>query len=77
MVMFGTKTKLHKSVISPLEQGDHPELDTSELLDDEDTHKYQSLVGSLHWDISLDIFDIFTHAITMSSFGYVPCQGHV
>ena len=35
MVMFGTKTKLHKSIISPLEQGDHPELDTLQLLDDQ------------------------------------------
>ena len=32
MTMFGTNPKLHKPFRDPLEQGDHPELDTSELL---------------------------------------------
>ena len=38
MTMFGTNKKLHKSIGSPLEQGDHTELDTSDILDNEDTH---------------------------------------
>ena len=34
---------------SPLEKGDHSELDTTELLDEDGIHIYQSLIGSLQW----------------------------
>ena len=47
MTIFGTNTKIHKYVRDPLEQGDHPDLDKSELLDNEDTQKYPSLIFSL------------------------------
>jgi hypothetical protein len=42
--MFGEKpvSKVH----SPLEKGDHPELDTSELLDQPGVQQYQLLIGS-------------------------------
>jgi hypothetical protein len=45
--MFGEKptTKVH----SPLEKGDHPELDTLELLDQTGVQQYQLLIGSLQW----------------------------
>ena len=43
--MFGCKPK--GNVQSPLEHGDHPELDTSELLDEDGIQQYQSLIGSL------------------------------
>ena len=33
MTMFGTNTKLNKSGRAPLEQGHHPDIETSELLD--------------------------------------------
>ena len=32
---------------SPIEKGDHPELDTSELLDMDGIRKYQSMIGAL------------------------------
>ena len=51
MHMFVTNPKLQKYVIPPLEQGDHPELDKSDRFDNEDTQIYQSLIGSLNWDI--------------------------
>ena len=73
--MFGTKKKLHKSVRYPLEQGDHPELETSDILDNEDTHKYKYLIGYLQWDISLGIFYIFTHVMKVSIFRSSPRQG--
>lgn len=41
------------NVLSPLEKGDHLELDTLELLDHEGIERYQSLIGSLQWAISL------------------------
>ena len=43
--MFREKPKTRYS--SPLEKGDHSELDNSELLDETGIQKYQSLVGSL------------------------------
>jgi hypothetical protein len=49
--MFGEK--LSFKVHSPLEKGDHPELDTSELLDQTGVQQYQLLFGSLQWAISL------------------------
>ena len=42
--MFGSKPKLYNS---PLEKDEHPELDTSDELVEEDVKKYQSLIGSL------------------------------
>ena len=43
--MFGEKPSA--KMYSPLEKGDHPELDDSELLDAIGIQNYQSLIGSL------------------------------
>ena len=43
--MFGEKP--NAKMYSPLEKGDHPELDDSKLLDTEEIQHYQSLIGSL------------------------------
>ena len=58
---------------SPLEKGDHPELDDSELLDAEGIQQYQLLIGLLQWVISLGRFDIATAVMSMSSFQVLPC----
>ena len=73
--MFGEKpsTRAH----SPLEKGDHPELDTSELLDQNGVQQYQSLIGSLQWAISLGRFDIATAVMSLSSFRSMPRRGHL
>ena len=73
--MFGEKpsTKFH----SPLEKNDHPELDTSELLDESGVQQYQSLIGQLQWCISLGRFDIATAVMTMSGFRSAPRRGHL
>jgi hypothetical protein len=73
--MFGEKPRLN--VYSPLEKGDHPELDDTELLDENGTQQYQSLIGSLQWSISLGRLDICTAVMTMSSFLAVPKRGHL
>ena len=73
--MFGSKPKAN--VTSPLEKGDHPELDDSALLDEDGISKYQSLIGSLQWAISLGRFDIITSVMTMSSFRAAPRKGHL
>jgi hypothetical protein len=64
--IFGEKPKTN--VYSPLEKGDHPELNVSELLDSTGITQYQSLIGSLQWAISLGRFDIATAVMTMSSY---------
>jgi hypothetical protein len=35
-------------VSSPLEKGDHPKIDSSELLDKKGIQQYQSLIGASH-----------------------------
>ena len=75
MTLFKSKPKTNVS--SPLEKGDHPELDHSELLDEEGISIYQSLIGSLQWAVSLGRLDIMTAVMTMSSFRTVPRRGHL
>jgi len=62
---------------SPLERGDHPELDTSPELNIEGIKQYQSLIGCLQWAISLGRFDIMVAVMTMSSFRVAPRKGHL
>ena len=66
-----------RKVSSPLDKNDHPELDDSPLLDDEGIRKYQSLIGTLQWTITLGRFDVGTAVMTMSSFRVAPREGHL
>ena len=66
-----------KICTSPLEKNDHPELDTSPLLDKEGITKYQSIVGAAQWLVTLAHFDIATAVMTMSQFWAAPRQGHL
>ena len=68
--MFKEKPKMKFSL--PLEKNDHPELDTSELIDEKCIQQYQSLVGSLQWAFSIGRIDITTAVMTLSSFRAVP-----
>ena len=54
-----------------------PEMDTTKLLDKENTVIYQSLIGALQWSVSLGRFDIATAVMTFSSFTAAPQQGHL
>ena len=69
-IMFGEKplTKVH----SPLEKGDHPELDTLELLNQNGVKQYQALIGSQQWAISLGWFDVATAVMALLSFSTAP-----
>ena len=64
-------------VTSPLIKGDHPEIDTSELLNLDDQKIYQSLIGSLQWTIQIGRFDIATATMTLSRFRAAPRKGHL
>jgi len=73
--MFGSKPRTN--ITSPLEKNDHPEIDNSELLDEEGVQQYQSLIGSLQWAVSLGRFDVTTAVMTLSSFRAIPRRGHL
>ena len=72
--LFGTNPK---QASSPLEKADHPELDSTELLDVEETQIYQSLIGSLQWTIQIGRFDVSTAVMTLSRFRAMPRRGHL
>ena len=72
--LFGKKPRPYTS---PLEKGDHPELDTSEELGEQDIKKYQSLIGAMQWAVTLGRLDITTAVMTMSSFRVNPRIGHM
>ena len=69
--------KVKSTYRSPLEKGDHPEMDTSDFLGDSVTQLYQPLVGSLQWALSLSRFDTATAVMTLSSFRVAPRVGHL
>jgi hypothetical protein len=72
--MFGEKPKRYTS---PLEANDHPELDNTDILDDNGIKKYQSMIGELQWAISLGRFYILTAVMFMSQYLVAPRRGHL
>jgi len=66
-----------KPATSPLTTDDYPELDTSELLNEDDQKIHQSLIGALQWVIQIGNFDIQTAVMTLSRFHAMPRQGHL
>ena len=73
--MFHHKPKT--TFLLPLEKGDHPKRDTSELLAPDDIQKYQLLIGTIEWAVSLGRIDIATAVMTLSGFRAAPGQGHL
>ena len=55
----------------------NPEMDTTDLLDEENTVIYQSLIGALQWNMSLGRPDIATTVMTLSRFRTAPRQRHL
>jgi hypothetical protein len=52
--LFGMKP--NTNVTSPLEKGDHPELDRSELCTTDQIAQYQSKIGALQWIVTIGRF---------------------
>jgi hypothetical protein len=73
--LFGKGPK--QNVMSPIDQNDHPELDISDLLDEEGITQYQSLIGALQWIVTIGRFDINTAVMTLSAFRAAPRKGHL
>jgi hypothetical protein len=64
--MISQQTK--QNVSSPLEKGDHPEANSSNLLDAKGIQMYQSMIGALQWMITIGQLDITTAVMTISGF---------
>jgi hypothetical protein len=73
--MFGQQPK--QNVSSPLEKGDHPQTNSSNLLDAKGIQMYQSIIGSLQWMVTIGQLDITTAVMTMSGFRVAPRNGHL
>jgi hypothetical protein len=73
--MFGSPPS--QKYATPLEKGDHLELDTSDLLRPDQIKTYQSLIGFLQWAITLGQFDIMMAMVTLSAFRAAPHKGHL
>ena len=72
--LFGEKPMGYSS---PLEKGNHPELDMSPELNGEGRAIYILLVRQSQWLISLGQFDIACAIMTMSRFRAAPREGHM
>ena len=66
-----------RGYMTPLDKNDHPELDTSEILEGDMAAKYLTMVGQLQWLVTLGRFDIHAQAATMSRVRAAPRQGHM
>jgi len=73
--MFGEAPR--QNLASPIEKGDHPEMDSSEFLECNDIQKYMSLIGALQWVVTIGRFDVHTAVMTLSSFRQAPRNGHM
>jgi hypothetical protein len=69
--------QLSQNVTSPLDKGDHPELDTPELCNEEQISQYQSMIGSIQWIVTIGTLDVHTAMMTMSGFCIAPRIGHL
>ena len=72
--LFGSQPKKYSA---PLDKDDSPELNQTDLMDDEQHTIYQSLIGALKWCVTLGRFDIAVAVMTMSSFRVAPREGHL
>ena len=69
--------ELPKEAVTPLEKGDHPELDNSEFCDAEGIGHYQTMIGQFQWMITLGRFDTYTATMSMSRWRVAPRVGHL
>ncbi|KAL7578841.1 hypothetical protein ACA910_016061 [Epithemia clementina (nom. ined.)] len=71
---FGEKPKMIKT---PLEPGDHLEIDESPECSEKDQSRYLTMIGQLQWLVDLGRFDVFCATMTMSKFRPAPREGHI
>jgi hypothetical protein len=71
--MFGSLNKYS----NPMETGDHPELDESEVMNDDGHRKFQMLMGILVWVVTIGRIDVAHSTSSLSRFTACPREGHL
>jgi hypothetical protein len=66
-----------KNYGSPMEVGDHSEMDETDLLPPEQIPIYQMLIGCAQWAVTIGRFDIQYATITLARFAQLPREGHL
>jgi len=66
-----------KNYGSPMESGDHPELDETDLLVPPDIQIYQMLIGCAQWAVTIGRFDIQYATNTLARYASMPREGHL
>ena len=61
----------------PFSPGDHPELDSSPLLDEAQHRLYQQMVGMAEWAVHIGRFDICYAVTSLNIFSVAPREGHL
>ena len=72
--MMGKEFSLEKS---PMAEHLHPEIDDSPFLNEDDHHKYRSMIGCANWLITLSILDIAYAVNAFARHNMAPRQGHL
>lgn len=73
---FGSDSR-KKNVLLPLAKRNHPKLDISEFLEEDDILIYQSLIGSMQWAMTLGCYNIQHTVMTFSRFCAIPRKGRL
>ena len=63
--------------VTTIGEGDHSELDDSELLDAKGIKIYQSMIGAFQWAFTIGHFEINTAEMTLSGFCVAPRYGRL
>ena len=58
-------------------KGDHPELDDSKFISEEDNAKYMSMIGTAQCLVTLGRLNIAITMSTLSSYRATPQKGHL
>jgi hypothetical protein len=66
-----------KNYGSPMDTGDHPELDESDLLGPPNIQIYQMLIGCAQWAVTIGRFDIQYATNTLARYASMPREGHL
>jgi Reverse transcriptase (RNA-dependent DNA polymerase) len=74
--MFGEPVS-KREVHAPLEPGDHPELDDSELLDTSGVKIYWQMICEMQWAVALGRIDLISATVAMARFRPASRKGHL
>ena len=70
-------TEPTKSPKTPLKKNDHPELDTTNIIERQQVNHYLIMLGQLQWLVTFGRFDIQDKVIPMFRFTAEPRQQHL